>query len=90
MTLFSQKQNGMKMLLKLASVVCYARVRAEATVTTTRVAFEEVVMGQRPLSDQIQRGDITIAGKPTRVAELISLRDDFEAGFPIVEPFGAR
>src|SRR5215472_8397105 len=41
---FSQKQNGKKMLLKLASVVCYARVRAEAMVTTTRAALEEGVM----------------------------------------------
>ena len=41
---------------------------AEATVTTKRVSFEEVIMGQRPLSDQIQRGDTTIAGKPVQSA----------------------
>jgi alkyl sulfatase BDS1-like metallo-beta-lactamase superfamily hydrolase len=74
----------------LTSIVGKAASDAEATVVTTRVAFEEVVLQQRSLSDEIQQGDIKTAGNPARVTDLIALLDDFEAGFPIVEPLGAR
>jgi alkyl sulfatase BDS1-like metallo-beta-lactamase superfamily hydrolase len=74
----------------LTSIVGKTASDAEAMVITTRVAFEEVVMGQRRLSDEIQQGDITISGNPGRVVDLIALLDDFEAGFPIVEPLGVR
>jgi alkyl sulfatase BDS1-like metallo-beta-lactamase superfamily hydrolase len=74
----------------LTSIVGKTASDAEATVITTRVAFEEVVLQQRTFSDQIQQGDIKIAGNPARVTDLIALLDDFEAMFPIVEPLGAR
>ena len=74
----------------LTSIVGKTAPNAEATVITTRVAFEEVVLQQRTVSDEIQQGDIKTAGNPARVADLIALLDDFEASFPIVEPLRAR
>jgi len=60
---------------------------AVASVTTTRAAFEEVILKQRTLADAIARGDLTVTGNAGRVSDLMGLLDDFEAGFPIVEPF---
>jgi alkyl sulfatase BDS1-like metallo-beta-lactamase superfamily hydrolase len=57
-----------------------------ASVTSTRAAFEEVILKQRTLADAIASGGLTITGSAERVSALIALLDDFEAGFPIIEP----
>jgi len=59
---------------------------AVATVTAPRPVLEAVILGQRTLADALQRSDITISGNASRVSDLMALLDDFEAGFPIVEP----
>ena len=47
-------------------------------------------VGLGVLADAIQRGDIRIAGTAGRVSDLMALLDDFEAGFPIIEPLATR
>ena len=59
---------------------------AVATVTCTRPVFEAVILKQRTLADAVQRGDIRIAGNAELVSDLMALLDDFESGFPIIEP----
>jgi alkyl sulfatase BDS1-like metallo-beta-lactamase superfamily hydrolase len=70
----------------LTSVTGKTAPDAVATVTAARPAFEAVILKQRTLTDTVQRGDIEITGNSGRVSDLIALLDDFEAGFPIVEP----
>jgi alkyl sulfatase BDS1-like metallo-beta-lactamase superfamily hydrolase len=57
-----------------------------ASVTATRAAFEEVILKQRTLADAVAKGGVTVTGNVARVSELMALLDDFEAGFPVVEP----
>jgi len=70
----------------LTSVAGKTAPDAVAAVTATRLALESVILGQRTLADAIRRGDIKIAGAAGRVSDLMALLDDFEAGFPIIEP----
>ena len=59
---------------------------AVTTVTTTRAAFESVILGQRPLADAMEHGEITATGDAEAVSRLWGLLVDFESGFPVVEP----
>lgn len=59
---------------------------AQATITLTRPAFDALVLRTRTPADAVARGDVRIAGEPTRLAELFALFDDFDPAFPIVEP----
>lgn len=70
----------------LTSVAGKTAADAVATVSMTRPALESVILGQRTLATAIQAGDIRIAGNAGQVAILMALVEDFEAGFPIVEP----
>jgi len=70
----------------LTSIAGKTAADAVATVTVTRPVFEAVILEQRTLADAIERRDIAIAGNAGRVSDLMALLDDFEAGFPIVEP----
>lgn len=59
---------------------------AAATVTTTRTAFESVILEKRTLADEIAQRDISIAGDAKAVSDLWALLVDFETGFPLAEP----
>jgi alkyl sulfatase BDS1-like metallo-beta-lactamase superfamily hydrolase len=59
---------------------------APAVVTTTRAAFENVVLGRQPLAAAIAGGTVTVAGDATAVTTLFDVLDRFDAGFAIVEP----
>jgi alkyl sulfatase BDS1-like metallo-beta-lactamase superfamily hydrolase len=59
---------------------------AVTTVTTTRAAFESVILGQRPLADAMEHGEITTTGDTQAVSRLLGLLADFEIEFPVVEP----
>lgn len=59
---------------------------AVATVSATRPALESVILGQRTLAAAILAGDISIAGNAGQVTSLMALVEDFESGFPIIEP----
>ena len=70
----------------LTSISGKADPNAEATVTTTRSVFENVILRGRTLSDAIQHGDITISGEPEALFDFWALLVDFRTGFPVVEP----
>jgi alkyl sulfatase BDS1-like metallo-beta-lactamase superfamily hydrolase len=60
---------------------------ADATVTLTRAAFNEVILGGKPeLEAKIAGGDIKIEGQKEKLGELLSLMDNFDPWFNIVTP----
>ena len=60
---------------------------ADATVTLTRAAFSEAIMGGKPeLEAKIAAGDIKIEGQKEKLGELLSLMDNFDPWFNIVTP----
>jgi alkyl sulfatase BDS1-like metallo-beta-lactamase superfamily hydrolase len=61
---------------------------AVTTVTTTRTVLESVILGQRTLSDAMERREITTVGDPKAVSNLFALLVDFKSAFPVVEPVG--
>ena len=70
----------------LTSITGKTAPNAVTTVATTRPVFERVILGQRTLADAEQHGEITTIGDAKAVSDLLALLDDFEPGFPIVEP----
>lgn len=60
---------------------------ADATVTLTRAALNEVILGVKPKLDaKLASGDIKVEGKPEKLGELLSLMDNFDPWFNIVTP----
>ncbi len=60
---------------------------ADATVTLTRAAFSEVILGGKPKLDaKLAAGEIKVEGKKEKLGELLSLMDHFDPGFNIVTP----
>ncbi len=59
---------------------------ADATVSVTRYNFGLLAFGRKTLEEAKKAGEITIEGNEKAVAELLSLTDDFDMWFNIVEP----
>jgi alkyl sulfatase BDS1-like metallo-beta-lactamase superfamily hydrolase len=60
---------------------------ADASVTLTRAAFGEAIMGGQPkFLAKIAAGDIKIEGQMEKLGELLSLMDNFDPWFNIVTP----
>ncbi len=60
---------------------------ADASVTLTRAAFGEAIMGGQPkFQAKIAAGDIKIEGQKEKLGELLSLMDNFDPWFNIVTP----
>lgn len=59
---------------------------AHATVTLARETLNRVVMGEADLLEEAKRGEITVEPDEKPLAELLSLLDDFDLWFNIVEP----
>ena len=60
---------------------------ADATLTLTRAALDEAIMGGKPkLEAQIASGEIKIEGHKEKMGELLSLMDKFDPWFNIVTP----
>jgi alkyl sulfatase BDS1-like metallo-beta-lactamase superfamily hydrolase len=59
---------------------------AAATVSLTRAAFNELVLGRQTLPAAQAAGTVTVTGDSTAAAMLFEVLDRFDAGFPIVEP----
>jgi alkyl sulfatase BDS1-like metallo-beta-lactamase superfamily hydrolase len=60
---------------------------ADVTVTLTRAAFNQVILGGQPKLDAlIASGDIKIKGQKEKLGELLSLLDNFNTQFNIVTP----
>jgi alkyl sulfatase BDS1-like metallo-beta-lactamase superfamily hydrolase len=59
---------------------------AHAGLTLKRATLNQIFLKQRGLFDVIKSGDISLEGNPLRLAEFMSLLDDFSPLFPIIEP----
>jgi alkyl sulfatase BDS1-like metallo-beta-lactamase superfamily hydrolase len=60
--------------------------KADATVTLTRTALNDVLLGEAKLPQLVTAGDIKIAGNAKAPQELLSLLEPFELWFNIVTP----
>lgn len=71
-------------------VLNYAKGRqaddADATLTTTRVVLDEVVLGEATMADKLATGQARIEGDPAKLVEFLSMLDTFEFWFNIVTP----
>ena len=59
---------------------------ADATVTTTRRSFGDVVRGVATLDDAVTDGSVEIAGDSSAFEKLLSLLDNFSPSFNILTP----
>jgi alkyl sulfatase BDS1-like metallo-beta-lactamase superfamily hydrolase len=60
--------------------------QADATLTMTRAALNEIVLGEATLAEKTAVGEARIAGDPAKLVEFLSLLDTFEFWFNIVTP----
>ncbi len=60
--------------------------QADATLTMTRAALNEIVLGEATLAEKTAAGEARIAGSPEKLIEFLSLLDNFEFWFNIVTP----
>ena len=59
---------------------------ADATITLTREALNQIVLKQTTLEKAIESGDVKIAGSKAKLDEMLSYLDSFEFWFNIVTP----
>jgi alkyl sulfatase BDS1-like metallo-beta-lactamase superfamily hydrolase len=59
---------------------------ASATITTTRAAFNDVVLGVVKMEEQVKAGRAKVDGAGEVLAEFLSLLDTFDFWFPIATP----
>jgi len=60
---------------------------ADATITLTKAAFNEVILGgPARLDAKIASGDLKLEGKKEKIGELLALLDNFDPQFNIVTP----
>jgi alkyl sulfatase BDS1-like metallo-beta-lactamase superfamily hydrolase len=59
---------------------------ADASIALSRGTFNAIMTRQRTIDDARAAGDLTITGNASRVTELMSLFDDFDPSFTILEP----
>lgn len=71
-------------------VLNYARGKqaadADASLTMTRTALDEIVLGEATLAEELAAGKASIDGNPEKLVEFLSLLDTFEFWFNIVTP----
>ena len=58
----------------------------DATLTTTRVALDQVLLGEGSLADKLATGEANIVGSQEKLIDFLSLMDNFEFWFNIVTP----
>ena len=59
---------------------------ADATLTLSRTALDEVILGEAKLADKLAAGEAQISGNPEKLMEFLSMMDTFEFWFNIVTP----
>jgi alkyl sulfatase BDS1-like metallo-beta-lactamase superfamily hydrolase len=71
-------------------VLNYARGKqdpaADATLTLSRTALDELILGEATVADKLASGEAQISGNPEKLVEFLSLMDTFEFWFNIVTP----
>ena len=70
----------------LTAITGKTSLNAAATVTTTRTAFESIILEKRTLADEMAQREISITGNAKAVSDLWAFLVDFETGFPLAEP----
>jgi alkyl sulfatase BDS1-like metallo-beta-lactamase superfamily hydrolase len=60
--------------------------KADATLTLTRAALDDMAQQKMTIPAAIEAGKITVSGKREKVGELLGMLDTFTLGFPVVEP----
>ncbi len=60
--------------------------QADASLTMTRSALNEIVLGEAKLAEKLAAGEASINGNPEKLVEFLSLLDTFEFWFNIVTP----
>lgn len=60
--------------------------QADATVTLTRATLDAVTLRRISFPEAMKSGQIRVEGDPRKVGELLSLLDNFDPSFAIVEP----
>ncbi len=82
--------NEQYLLIVENGVLNYAKgkqdAEADATLTLSRTALDEVILGEAKLVDKLAAGEAQIAGNPEKLVEFLSLMDTFEFWFNIVTP----
>jgi alkyl sulfatase BDS1-like metallo-beta-lactamase superfamily hydrolase len=63
---------------------------SDVSVTLTRAAFEAILLGAQTLATTLQRGMVATTGNAGKLTELMSLLDEFDASFPVIEPRTGR
>jgi alkyl sulfatase BDS1-like metallo-beta-lactamase superfamily hydrolase len=59
---------------------------ADATLTLTRTALNNIILQESTLNEEIKNGEVQVVGSLDKVQELVSLLDSFEFWFNIVTP----
>jgi alkyl sulfatase BDS1-like metallo-beta-lactamase superfamily hydrolase len=59
---------------------------ADASFALARTTLDDVVAKQTGFPDAVAAGKVKVAGNPMKLAELMSLMDEFPRMFEIVEP----
>ncbi|MCD4786464.1 MAG: MBL fold metallo-hydrolase [Candidatus Eremiobacteraeota bacterium] len=59
---------------------------ADATITLTRAALDEVILGRTTVKEKVESGEIKVEGDREKIKELFSLLDKFDEWFNIVTP----
>ncbi|MGC2276614.1 MAG: alkyl sulfatase dimerization domain-containing protein [Candidatus Binatus sp.] len=59
---------------------------ADATLTLTRATLDEISLRKTTFASALQSGQLAIAGKKEKLAELLEMLDDFPIRFAVVEP----
>jgi alkyl sulfatase BDS1-like metallo-beta-lactamase superfamily hydrolase len=59
---------------------------ADATLTLARATLDAIVLKETTFPAALLKGSVRIEGDPRKLAELLTLLDDFEPMFEIVEP----
>jgi len=75
--------------LRNGALTWIAGSRASAThaaVTTTRAAFEGVVLGRQTFGAAVAGGAAAVTGDLAAASAVFDVLDRFDAGFAIVEP----
>ena len=64
---------------------------ADATITLTRTALNDILEGKATLDDQIKSGKIKLKGKrPEALKEFVSMLDTFDGWYNVVTPIEAK
>jgi alkyl sulfatase BDS1-like metallo-beta-lactamase superfamily hydrolase len=86
---FTDAQGSLVVTLEHSALTYVANKQiadAEASLSLTREALNEIVLRRITISDAIQSGQIKAVGEAKKAIELFSLFDTFNPNFEIVEP----